>query len=394
MFGSVFRLNDIRCHSDIPQLTIISMSLCDSDDEKLKELVTAMQKEYLKDGARSNSEGEEPTLISLSIVLLNMGYLNHAKTFLFRMLKTLNHESDTIDIGKCYLYIGDVHRQKGDFRKSKSSYRKALKTFACVFPNDDHPIVAATYVSLGHCYSKITDWKLAAWYRTDFTNWWTTNISTRWRKSLDPYTKALTIYRQSYGEEHPRVAACYSSIGLMHFYDRNYELAIDNYRRALDILEKCLPSLHQDLAFCHNKLALIFNHILQEETAIEHCKLSLDIGLKSLPVGHPLIIHLYYVLGNIYRNRGNIPESDEYFRKQIELLDTPGTTASSMVEVIEVFGGKIHYLCPRCRSPVWVYPLCWCYRGNTCPRCLRDIINCTGATRVSPQVNDSGGRIP
>ncbi|CAF5157932.1 unnamed protein product, partial [Rotaria sp. Silwood1] len=162
MFGSMFRLNNARCDSNNPHINFLSMSLCGNDDEQLNNAFSVMKKEYLQDGAKSNSEGEEPTLISLSIVLLNMGYLTLANKFLSRMLKTLKYELDAVDIGKCYLYIGDVYRQKGDFRRSRYWYAKALKTFARVFPNDDYPSVAATYMSLGHSYSKITDWKLAS----------------------------------------------------------------------------------------------------------------------------------------------------------------------------------------------------------------------------------------
>lgn len=164
--GSIFRLNHVRRDSMNPYLTIVSMTLCGNDDNKLKPVLDTMKKEYQVDNATTSPDGEDPTLMSLGIVLLNMGCFSSAKKFFFRMLHTLHTKPVSVDMATCYRYIGEVYRQKRNFRKSKWWYRKALAMYASVLPNDD-PSVAATYMCLGHTCSKTTDWKFSTWYQTD-----------------------------------------------------------------------------------------------------------------------------------------------------------------------------------------------------------------------------------
>lgn len=112
--------------------------------------------------------------------------------------------------------------------------------------------------------------------------------------------------------------------------------------------------------------------------------MALETGLESLPSGHPLIIELCYVLGYIHGNLGDTERSKEYFQQQLHHLNLPRTSIASMVDVVEIADGKMHYICPRCHLPVWVYPTCRIFKGKPCGRCLRKIFRCRPQSRVSP----------
>ncbi len=220
------------------------------------------------------------------------------------------------------------------------------------------------------------------------TDWWETHFSRRWRKSLGPYNTALEIYKRIYDEEHPcsQIAACYLSLGSAYLNSQQYSLATDNYRKALNIEEEILPALHPAFAYCHSKLALTYFRIGESDPAVTHFETALDTGLKSLPSGHPLIVELYYVLGTIYKNMGDLRRSEEYFRKQLEILDLPRTSVLTMIDVVEISGSKMHYICPRCRLPVWVYATFRIFKGRPCTRCLRQMFHCQQQARVAPIV--------
>jgi tetratricopeptide (TPR) repeat protein len=173
-------------------------------------------------------------------------------------------------------------------------------------------------------------------------------------------------------------------LGSAYLNTLQYLLAIDNYQKALNIQEEIFPPLHPSLAYCHSKLALAFFHNHQNDSSIKHFELALEIGLKSLPSGHPQLIDLCYVLGYIHKDMGNIARSEEYFGKQFDLLNLPRTSVTSMVEVVELSHHKMHYICPRCRLPVWVYSTCRNFKGKPCARCLRQILHFQRQVRVSP----------
>ena len=170
LFGSVFRVNRVFQDSDNPVVTVISMTLCDPDDQELETTHAAMKREYLKENAQSNDADEKPTLTSLVNVLINMGHLTAAENLAFRILKSLKHTPDSIEVAQCYLCMGDVHRQRDDFRKSRSWYKRALNTLHRLCPSGDCPLIPTVYMNLGHAYSKMTDWRFASWYRTDIAS--------------------------------------------------------------------------------------------------------------------------------------------------------------------------------------------------------------------------------
>lgn len=180
------------------------------------------------------------------------------------------------------------------------------------------------------------------------------------------------------------MAECYSSLGSAYCNTCEYLLAIENYRKALDIEEKLLPPLHPTFAYYYSKLAFAFQRNNQQSLAIFHFEMALEIGLKSLPTGHPLVIDLYYVLGTIHKKLGHYKKAKEYFRKQFEILDHLRTSTVSMIDVVGISVSKMHYLCPQCCLPVWVYPACRLFKGRRCVRCLRQALHPCGNVRVTP----------
>ncbi|UJR11110.1 hypothetical protein I4U23_015292 [Adineta vaga] len=373
--SSVFRLDSIRRDSTNPYLTIVSMTLCNNDDHELNEVFYTMKKEFKESCTDTDANDRESMLMTLGIVLLNMGQIKLAKKIFLRSWKTFKETSRVVDAGRCCHYIGDVFRQKNHFTMSRLWYRRALEFYANTI-SDNHALIAKTYTSLGHAYSKTTDWKFSIWCQTDFANWWSTNLSRRWRKSLIPYNRALNIYKQIYGEEYPcsEIATCYLSLGSVYLNSLYFLQAIDNYHKALNIEEEILPQLHPARAYCHIKLGLCFFRINQKGLAEIHFEKAREIALKSLQPAHPLTIEVYYALGNIYSSKNDEERAKQYFEKQFELLNHPRRPNGTIVNVVEVADDKIHYMCPRCQLPVWIYPSCRIYKGKTCPRCIRELL--------------------
>lgn len=209
-------------------------------------------------------------------------------------------------------------------------------------------------------------------------------MSRRWRRGLASYERARDVYKRVYGENNARLAAFYSSMGFVLFKCHQYEEALTYYKQGLAISEATSPPLHPDLAYNHNKIAVIYSELNQVDQAIEHYLKGLEVAVSALPPNNHLIVELYYNLGIACKRKGNAGLAKEYFAKQIDILNTHLNTPLAMQEIHQIVGRRIHYICPRCELPTWVFFWCRVLQGRTCSRCLRDIIQCQ-STRVAPE---------
>ena len=62
--------------------------------------------------------------------------------------------------------------------------------------------------------------------------------------ALEYYNKALDIYLQVLGENHPDTATSYNNIGAVYDDKGDYDTALENYNKAKVILEQKLPNTH------------------------------------------------------------------------------------------------------------------------------------------------------
>ena len=210
-------------------------------------------------------------------------------------------------------------------------------------------------------------------------------MSRRWQRGRVSYERARDVYERVYGEDNARLAAFYSSMGFILFKCHQYEQAFFYYKRGFAISENTLPPLHPDLAYYHNKIAVIYSELNQIDEAIEHHLKGLEVGISALPPDNHLIVELYYNLGIAYKRKGNASLAKEYFAKQIDTLNIHLNTPPLMQEIHQIVGRRIHYICPRCGLPTWVFFWCRMLQGRTCTRCLRDILQCQATARVAPE---------
>ena len=196
--------------------------------------------------------------------------------------------------------------------------------------------------------------------------------------------KAFEMYQRLHGEEHERIAECYSYLGLIHFHFREYTRAIECFQKAMDIDAKFFVDDHPNFAYDHYKLAILFSATDKNDDAMSHYQAALEVSRKSLPDGHPLTVELLYVIGKTYRNQDDATTAEHYFQEQIELLENSLIATHPVIEIKQAMGNRIHYLCPQCRHPVWVYNVFKFYRGLRCRSCLKDSIICRSHPRIFP----------
>jgi tetratricopeptide (TPR) repeat protein len=184
-----------------------------------------------------------------------------------------------------------------------------------------------------------------------------------YRKALQYYNRALFLYEQHYGQEHPRIAICYGNIGSMLSEQRQWVEARDYVEKCLAIQRKCFSQIgdHPQIAYTHALLGIIYKGLDDYSRAIEHEEKALQIRLKLLPHDHRLIVHSYNNLAISYEKKGDFIKSTEYFQQMEAIKRQQG-----------IITRKIFYQCPRCNRYVWVYPIFRLCEGLTCFKCRRE----------------------
>ena len=103
--------------------------------------------------------------------------------------------------------------------------------------------MATSYNNIGYIYSAQGDYSLA----------------------LEYYQKALAIYKQAFGDTHPKVALSYHNIGYVYNALSDYALALNYYQQALDIRKQALGQEHPDTKDTQEKIETITQKMNEEK---------------------------------------------------------------------------------------------------------------------------------
>ena len=101
------------------------------------------------------------------------------------------------------------------------------------------------------------------------------------------YKRALSIYDQALGPDHPDVATSLNNLAELYRHQARYTDAEPLYKRALLIYEKSLNPEHPDVAMGLNNLALLYVSQARYTDAEPLYKRALLIFEKSLNPEHP-----------------------------------------------------------------------------------------------------------
>ncbi|CAF1368394.1 unnamed protein product [Adineta steineri] len=283
MIGSIFKLNNVL--QDTDGIWIIQMSLCSFDDEQLQALFQHMKNQLGK---------EETNLLKFTQILKDMGKLEEAEKYIFRLLNQLS--KDHKDIASCYFQLGGIARCKSDYDLSLEWLNKSLQIRMQTLESDD-PIITSNYNAIAMVYRKKDDCK----------------------RALEAYNKALVIYRKVYDENHPTVALCYNNIGNIYKKEKKYSEALVSYQKSLSIREKCLPAIHSHIGSSHNNIGTLQHILRKNDLALEHLYKALKIYNKALPSQHPDIAIVLRNIGVVYEDKNDLKQALFYFKKAADI---------------------------------------------------------------------------
>lgn len=145
-------------------------------------------------------------------------------------------------------------------------------------------------------------------------------IYSQYAQALEYYQRALSIYRNLYGEEHANVAVCYYNMGTAHYPLGQFDKSLMYAQKALDIRLKLFGDEHVKVANCYNCIGADYSALSQYDKAGEYCQRALTMLQKLLGEEHEEVAMCYHNLGDIYRKMSQFNRALEYHQMALSIF--------------------------------------------------------------------------
>jgi tetratricopeptide (TPR) repeat protein len=133
--------------------------------------------------------------------------------------------------------------------------------------------------------------------------------------------RALTIYENSFGPEHPNVASGLNNLASVFSATNRLADAEPLYRHALTIYERTLGPEHSEVATALNNLAGLLHATNRLAEAEPLYRRALEIDEKSFGPEHPDVARSLNNLAGLLRATNRLAEAEPLYRRALEIME-------------------------------------------------------------------------
>ncbi|MBT1707578.1 CHAT domain-containing protein [Fulvivirgaceae bacterium PWU5] len=211
------------------------------------------------------------------LLYLNQGRNDQALEALQLAITRLEEagRANSLEAAQALSHLGNLYRATGKYTQAEEQLTVALAYRQKLLPAN-HELIAASYNDLGLVFSN-----------TDAD------------KALDYYEKALAIYQNLHGAEHPKIAIARTNTGFLYRRLELYGDAVNNFEAALKINEKVYPGPHPAKAFVLFNLGETYRRIGDTKAALAFYQRARAMYTESYGPRHPELARVLNALGNL-----------------------------------------------------------------------------------------------
>jgi len=139
-------------------------------------------------------------------------------------------------------------------------------------------------------------------------------------RALDFFRRALKLAEVRLGPNHIQVANSYNNIGRAHKNRGGHQnAALEPYQKALAIWRTQLKPNLRIVAGIHLDIGMVYHARTEFDKALEYYGKSLDYWVKELGPNHPHVAFIYNRIGLTYRIKGDYYHARENYMKALPI---------------------------------------------------------------------------
>ena len=132
--------------------------------------------------------------------------------------------------------------------------------------------------------------------------------------AMENLTKSFNIRKSIFGENNPGVAECYSNMGSIYFNYGDIDKATEYFQKGLSISKACYGENHVDVASCYLNLGVLYTRLRRYDDALDCFDKALKIKEPIYGKNSPDAGYLYFQTGIVYENMGDITKAMDYYK--------------------------------------------------------------------------------
>jgi CHAT domain-containing protein/tetratricopeptide (TPR) repeat protein len=236
------------------------------------------------------------TQSTFGLLYMNQGRNDLAEDALQKAADLFNesNKAETLEAAQALAYLGNLYCATGKYTQAEEQLNMALSLRQKQL-KENHELIAASYNDLGLTFT-----------------------ATDPDKALEYYEKALVIYQNLHGKQHPKIAIANTNIGFVYRKLELYGDAVNNFESALKIWEQVYTAAHPSKAFVLFNLGETYLKIGDAKAAEAFYTRALTMYQESYGKKHPEIARVLNAVASINISRNEFDKALNYYQQALQ----------------------------------------------------------------------------
>ena len=205
-----------------------------------------------------------------------------------------SNKAETLEAAQALAYLGNLYCATGKYTQAEEQLNMALSLRQKQL-KENHELIAASYNDLGLTFT-----------------------ATDPDKALEYYEKALAIYQNIHGKQHPKIAIANTNIGFVYRKLELYGDAVNNFESALKIWEQVYTAAHPSKAFVLFNLGETYLKIGDTKAAQAFYMRALAMYQESYGKKHPEIARVLNAIASIHVSLYGYDKALNYYQQALQ----------------------------------------------------------------------------
>lgn len=199
-----------------------------------------------------------------------------------------------------------------------STTADSLKTIGADLQHSGHYDSAlAVFETASDLYESLEDWPNHLWCLRQIAR--NFELLGRYGESLEYLEKALSTGLKTVGKTNPAIAEIYQGMGIVYYYDSNFEECVEFFQKSLDLKLETLGENHPSVANDYNAFSIVYRALGDFDRALDYQEKAVQIRMAQPEIDSLAIARYYNNMGTVFVDKTDYYHALQFFNKSLAL---------------------------------------------------------------------------